>query len=195
MELIVGAGFTIVTDAVADHAGPVRLAASTVTTFGTGGTVGAVYSPVLPIVPTVALPPTTPFTDHAPWFVLPVTLAVNCCACPAIIVSAGGFNAATTSTASVSALEVPPPGAGVVTATARLPAFANCAAGTTAVNWVAFPYVVASAVLPNSTTDCAQKPVPVTVSVVFPLPALIVVGEMLLITGAGFTIVTDAVPD
>ena len=49
--------------------------------------------------------------------------------------------------------------------------------------------------LPNSTTDCAQKPVPVTVSVVFPLPALIVAGEMVLTTGAGFTMVTVVVPD
>jgi hypothetical protein len=50
-------------------------------------------------------------------------------------------------------------------------------------------------VLPNSTTDCAQKPVPVTVSVVFPLPAFTVAGEMLLITGAGFTRVTEAVAE
>jgi hypothetical protein len=164
--------------------------------FGVGGTVGAVYSPVLPIVPTVVYPPATPSTDHvAPWFVLPVTVAVNCCACPTITVCAEGFTATTTSTANVSALEVPPPGVGVVTAISRLPAFANCAAGSTAVNCVALPYVVASAVLPNSTTDCAQNPAPVTVSVVFPLPALIVAGEMALSTGAGFTMVTDAVPD
>jgi hypothetical protein len=50
-------------------------------------------------------------------------------------------------------------------------------------------------VLPNCTTDCTQKPVPVTVSVVLALPALIVAGEMALTTGAGFTMVTDAVPD
>jgi hypothetical protein len=50
-------------------------------------------------------------------------------------------------------------------------------------------------VLPNSTTDCALKPVPVTVSVVFPLPALMVAGEMELSTGAGFTMVTDAAAD
>jgi hypothetical protein len=83
----------------------------------------------------------------------------------------------------------------VVTATARLPAFANCPAVIVAVNSVALPYVVARAVLPNCTTDCTQKPVPVTVSVVLPLPALIVAGEMALSTGAGFTMVTDAVPD
>jgi hypothetical protein len=122
-------------------------------------------------------------------------LAVNCCACPTTTVCTGGFTATTTTTLSVTALEVPPPGAGVVTATARLAAFANCAAVTTAVNCVPLPYVVASAVPPISTTDCTQKPVPVTVSVVFPPPALTVAGEMVLTTGAGFTIVTVAVPD
>ena len=101
----------------------------------------------------------------------------------------------TRSTARVSALEVPPPGAGVATATARLPTFANCAAGTTAVNTVGFTNSVASAVLPNCTTDCTQKPVPVTVSDVFPLPSLTVAGEMVLTTGAGFTMVTDAPAD
>jgi hypothetical protein len=39
------------------------------------------------------------------------------------------------------------------------------------------------------------KPVPVTVSVVFPLPALMAAGEMLLTTGAGFTMVSDAAAD
>jgi hypothetical protein len=154
------------------------------------------YNPVLPIVPTVTFPPTTPFTDHvAAWFVLPVTVTLNCCACPTITVGAGGLTATTSRTASVSALELPPPGVGVVTTTPRLPPLANCVAGTTALNCVPLPYVVASAVLPNSTTDCTQKPVPVTVSVVFPLPAFTVAGEMLLTTGAGFTMLTDPVPD
>jgi hypothetical protein len=48
---------------------------------------------------------------------------------------------------------------------------------------------------PNSTTDCTQKPVPVTVSFVFPLPSLTEAGEMLLTTGAGFTMVTEAPAD
>jgi hypothetical protein len=194
--LTTGAGFTMVTVAVADRVGSVTLTAVKVTVFGTGGAAGAVYNPVLSTVPTVTYPPTTPFTDHvAPWFVFPVTVAVNCSACPTITVCAPGFTATTSSTLSVTALEFPPPGAGVVTATPRLPAFANCAALTTAVIAVGFTYSVASAVLPNSTTDCAQKPVPVTVSVVFPLPALTVAGEMELTTGAGFTRVTVAVPD
>jgi hypothetical protein len=50
-------------------------------------------------------------------------------------------------------------------------------------------------VLPNSTTDCAVNPVPVTVSVVFPLPAFTVAGEMLLTTGAGFMMLTVAVAE
>jgi hypothetical protein len=99
------------------------------------------------------------------------------------------------STTRVSALEVPPPGADVVTSTARLAGFANCAAGATAVNTVGFIYSVASAVPPNCTTDWAQKPVPVTFSDVFPLPALTVAGAMALTTGAGFRMVTDAAPD
>jgi hypothetical protein len=37
--------------------------------------------------------------------------------------------------------------------------------------------------------------VPVTVNVVFPLPAMTDVGEMEVIAGTGFTIVTDAVAD
>jgi hypothetical protein len=196
MLVTTGAGFVMVTEAVADRVGSARLAACTVTTLGAGGTAGAVYIPVLSTVPTVTYPPATPFTDHvAPWFVLPVTLAVNCCACPTTTVCAGGFTATTTTTLSGTAPEVPPPGAGVVTATGRLPAFANCAAVTTAVNCVPLPYVVASAVLPNSTTDCAVNPVPVTVSVVFPLPAFTVAGEMLLTTGAGFMMLTVAVAE
>jgi hypothetical protein len=154
MEVTTGAGFTIVTDAPAVCVGCARLAAVTVTVFGAGGTAGAVYNPVLPIVPTVVYPPATPFTDHvAPWFVLPVTVAVNCCVCPTSTVGAAGFTPTTTSTVSVTALEFPPPGAGVATATARLPAFANCAAGTSAVNTVGFTYSVASAVPPNPTVD------------------------------------------
>ena len=107
------------------------------------------------------------------------------------LMTGAGF---TICTARVSALEVPPPGADVVTSTARLAGFANSAAGATAVNTVGFIYSVASAVPPNCTTDWAVKPVPVTVSLVFPLPSLTAAGEMALTTGAGFTMVTDAVP-
>jgi hypothetical protein len=154
MVLTTGAGFTMVADAVADRVGSVTLVACIVTTFGTGGTAGAVYNPVLSIVPTVTYPPATPFTDHvAPSFVLPVTVAANCCTCSTITVCAEGLTATTSTTLSVTALEFPPPGAGVVTTTPGLPAFANCAASTIAVNCVALPYVVASAVLPNSTVD------------------------------------------
>jgi hypothetical protein len=42
IELTVGTGFTIVTDAVADSVGSATLAAVTVTVFGTGSLFGAV---------------------------------------------------------------------------------------------------------------------------------------------------------
>ena len=78
MELIVGAGFTIVADAVPDCVGSTMLTAFTVTVFGAGGTAGAVYSPVASIVPTAAFPPPTPFTDHVRVrFRLPVTFPEN----------------------------------------------------------------------------------------------------------------------
>jgi hypothetical protein len=126
---------------------------------------------------------------------LPVTLTENCCACPTVTVGVEGFTATTTRMLSVTAFEAPPPGAGVVTVTGKLPAFANCAAVSVAVNCVVLPYVVASAVLPNSTLDCVVNPLPVTVRVAFPLPALTVAGEIELIAGTGSTIVTEAVAE
>jgi hypothetical protein len=41
---------------------------------------GTVYRPLVEMVPTVVLPPVTPSTDHVTAvFVVPVTVAVNCC--------------------------------------------------------------------------------------------------------------------
>jgi hypothetical protein len=43
----------------------------------------AVYRPELEIIPTAGLPPVIPFTlQVTSVFVVPVTVAVNCCACP-----------------------------------------------------------------------------------------------------------------
>ena len=45
---------------------------------------GAVYKPPVVIVPTVLLPPATPSTDQlTPGLLVPVTVALNCCAWPA----------------------------------------------------------------------------------------------------------------
>jgi hypothetical protein len=70
----------------------------------------------------------------------------------------------------------------------------NRAAGVTAVNCVAFPKVVARGVPASCTTDCGVNPAPVTVRVVSALPASTLEGEIVLRLGAGFLMVTDAVP-
>jgi len=113
----------------------------------------------------------------------------------------------------VSAPEVPPPGAGLTTVTVAPPCVATSAAGTCAVNSATFTNVVASAVDPHITVDSVVKvtPIAVTVSGNVALPAVTLVGEMLLIIGttaetvnvsaldvpppgAGVTTVTEAVP-
>jgi len=59
--------------------------AVTVTVAGFGTVLGAVYKPPVVIVPTVAFPPATPFTcQFTAIFVVPVTVAVNCCVWPGV---------------------------------------------------------------------------------------------------------------
>jgi hypothetical protein len=193
IELRLGAGFTTVTAAEAVWLGSTTLAAFTVTVLGEGGMAGAVYRPLASIVPSVALPPATSFTDQVtPWFVLPVTVAVNGCVCVTWSVCVEGLTVTTTTTVRFVAFEVPPPGLGVTTVTGKLPALVNCAAGATAVSWVELTKLIASKVPLSSTVDCGVKLVPVTVNVVFPLPASTTVGEIELRLGAGFTTVTAA---
>jgi hypothetical protein len=193
IEVRMGAGLTMVTEAEAVRVGSTTLAAFTVTTFGEGGIAGAAYKPLASMIPTVALPPATPFTDQlTPWFALPVTVAVNGCVCVTFRVGVVGLTATTISTVRFTAFEVPPPGLGVTTVTAKVPALASCAAGITAINCVALPKLVVSALPPSFTVDCCAKPVPVTVSVVSGLPALTVEGEMEPRVGAGLTTVTEA---
>src|SRR5436190_8435048 len=46
------------------------------------GVEGGVYKPEVEMLPTVELPPTVPSTSHVtPVFVVPETVAVNCCFC------------------------------------------------------------------------------------------------------------------
>ncbi|MFY9731706.1 MAG: hypothetical protein WB723_19450 [Candidatus Acidiferrales bacterium] len=56
------------------------LDAVTVMAGGEGMVLGAVYKPLGEIVPTLAFPPATPFANHVTLlFVVPVTVAWNCC--------------------------------------------------------------------------------------------------------------------
>jgi hypothetical protein len=65
-------------------------------------------------------------------------------------------------TTKATAAEVPPPGAGLVTTTAKLPALATALAGTWALSCVAETSVVASVAPLNCSTELIPKPVPFT---------------------------------
>ncbi len=96
------------TEALADLLLSAALVAVTVTEGLLGRVAGAVYSPEVEMVPTVALPPAVPLTAQVtPVFVVPVTLAVNCCVEPVLTVADVGA----TATATVLAAT----GAGIVT--------------------------------------------------------------------------------
>jgi hypothetical protein len=84
-----------------------------------------------------------------------------------------------------TAFEVPPPGAGLVTVTAIVPAEAMLAAGMAAVNCVEVMNVVAGAEPPKLTIEPATKFVPLIVSVKAAPPATALFGEIVVIVGVG----------
>jgi hypothetical protein len=81
------------------------------------------------------------------------------------------------------ALEVPPPGAGLVTVTAVVPVEAMLVAGMAAVSCVELMNVVAGAEPPKLTIEPATKFVPLIVSVKAAAPATALFGEILVIVG------------
>jgi hypothetical protein len=81
--------------------------------------------------------------------------------------------------------EAPPPGAGFVTTTGKVPAVAISAAVTATVTCVAFTNVVVLAAPPNVALAPLTKFVPLTVSVKAAPPAVALVGESEVIVGAG----------
>ena len=83
------------------------------------------------------------------------------------------------------ALEVPPPGAGLVTVTAGTPVELMLAERMAAVNCVELTKVVAVADPPKLTTEAATKFVPLIVSVKAALPATVLFGEIVVIVGVG----------
>jgi hypothetical protein len=82
-------------------------------------------------------------------------------------------------------LDVPPPGAGLVTVTASVALEATLDAGMAAVSWVELTNVVTGAAPPKLTVDAASKFVPLIVSVNAAPPATPVFGEIVVIVGAG----------
>ncbi len=82
-------------------------------------------------------------------------------------------------------LDVPPPGAGLVTKSERDAVAAKFAAGITAVRVVPLTYVVESAVEPRSTVDAGTKPLPLMVTVVSGAPTRSEDGVTVEATGTG----------
>ena len=95
----------------------------------------------------------------------------------------------------VAAELVPPPGAGLLTTMLNAAGCATISADRVAVNSVLLTRVAGKADPFTVSVDCGVKPDPITVSWVAPLKAKAVAGEMELMLGAGFTMVTDAVAD
>lgn len=85
--------------------------------------------------------------------------------------------------------EVPPPGAALVTETVAVPAVAMSAAAIAAVSCVALTNVVTLEEPLNLTTDPVTKPVPFIVRVKAAPPAVALVGEIEVPSGAGLLIV------
>src|SRR5438477_23090 len=93
----------------------------------------------------------------------------------------------------VTALDVPPPGAGFTTVMDAVPALAIRAAGTVAVSCVALTYVVVSGLPFQFTVEPETKLVPFTVSVNCAPPAVAEVGLIEVIVGTGLLMVMTSV--
>ena len=88
--------------------------------------------------------------------------------------------------AKLTMLELPPPGAELVTITATVPAEAIAAAGMAAVNCVELTNVVVGVVPPKLTIEVARKFIPLTVSVKpAAVPTTALLGEIVVIVGTG----------
>jgi hypothetical protein len=118
---------------------------------------------------------------------VPVTVKVNA-PLPAVVVAGlselmVGTGAA--STVNVSVFEVTPPD---FTLTEAVPGLAISLAGTEAVNWVALTNAVLSGAVFHRTLAPDANPVPVTVRVNAPLPALVVAGFSNVMAGPATTV-------
>jgi len=89
-------------------------------------------------------------------------------------------------TVKLAALEPPPPGAGLTTVTATLPAEARSAAPMLALSWLLLTNAVARLLPPHCTIELDKKLEPFTVRVKGSAPAGALLGEMEPIVGVGF---------
>jgi len=131
------------------------------------------------------------------WTVQPLTKLM-----PVSVMAKGGLPAVTVvgemlerigsgfCTLSGSAPDVPPPGAGVKTLIARLPAACRSTAGTEAMSEVALLNVVGMATPFTSAIELFTNPEPVRTTLRLDTPAVTLLGETLVSTGTGFPDVT-----
>src|SRR5262249_27545587 len=90
-----------------------------------------------------------------------------------------------------TAVEVPPPGAGVVTVTLATAAVAISAAAIEAVSCVPFTKVVAFAAPLKFTVEVVAKPVPFTVRTKAGPPTMALVGDRVVIEGGAAVLVKE----
>ena len=88
-------------------------------------------------------------------------------------------------TGKLTTFELPPPGIGLITITARVPAAAISEAGICVDNWVELMNVVIRLVLLILITEAGTNPVPLTVNWKAGPPGIAECGSRLTITGAG----------
>src|SRR5580704_11983459 len=169
----------------------------TSTVLNTNGGAGGVYKPVAVIVPSLEFPPTVPLTVQVTAvFVVPVTVAVNCCVAGARSDAEAGLtliltvSAVCTSTL-IAGVELAGPGAGFLTVTCTVPNSALVAVPV-AVSLAEETNVVSSAVPPNMI--CAFLTNLLPVAVIVNVPTETSVGETAVSTGTGFSSATAASP-
>lgn len=135
--------------------------------------------PLMKFVPlTVSVKPVPPAVTA--FGLKPVIVGMGFCAWPIL---------------KLTALDVPPPGAGLLTVTLDVPVVAMSVAGICAVSCVALTNAVVRALPFHCTVEPATKPLPFTVKVNAAPPAVAPVGFKLLIVGEGLLIVKVAAGD
>jgi len=129
---------------------------------------------------------------------VPVTVSVN--AAPPTVALKGeievtlGVGLARVAIVKLTALDMPPPGAGFCTAMLAVPAELRSDAGTSAVSEVLDTYVVPSAAPFHSITEAGMKPLPEAVTVSAAAPAAAEFGANPLSVGTGFCAVCGEPP-
>ena len=136
------------------------------------------------------------FTTELETKLVPFTVSVNA-ALPLVAFEGESVVIAGTGlfTANGEAVDVPPPGAGLVTVTLTDPAAAMSAAVIEAVNCVALTNVVVLAAPPKFTTAPETKFVPFTVNVKAAPPTIALEGESVVIPGSGLFTVNVEFPE